>query len=217
VDGNTPLLPFWNTPTSFWTTNGVRDTAVLGYAYPETQRWNFPSDDAYRRAVNKTVSLLYSSSARKSLTGATGQEGGVFAHVLGPESAYTDWTILTEGSHSEFTASFYVRFSFIGIESANGTPEVGSWIGILPSSNQHGGSASTKREDSADSRLKGTVSLTASLLDQIAAGNLRSLDARDVVPFLTNKLTWEVYVVRLSSPRKHGFINSFANYYRAAS
>ncbi|KAF2663037.1 Di-copper centre-containing protein [Lophiostoma macrostomum CBS 122681] len=194
VDAETPLLPFWNTPSSYWTTNGVRNTTVLGYAYPETQRWNYPSDDAYRRAVNKTVSSLYSSSVRKSLTGETGQAGGVFGHILDQESAYTDWTIFTEGSRADFTASFYVRFSLIGVESANGTPEVGSWVVILPSPNKDSGSASTKRESSTDLGFKGTVSLTASLLDQIAAGNLSSLDAGDVVPFLTNKLTWEVYM-----------------------
>ena len=52
VDGDTPLKPFWKTENSFWTSNDVRNTVDLGYAYPETQRWNYPTEKEYRIAVN---------------------------------------------------------------------------------------------------------------------------------------------------------------------
>jgi tyrosinase len=42
------------------------------------------------------------------------------------------------------------------------------------------------------------VSLTASLLDEVTAGRLRSLEPEDVVPYLKEKLSWTVISVRIS-------------------
>jgi tyrosinase len=53
----------------------------------------------------------------------------------------------------------------------------------------------SKRATVEDMTLHGTVSLTSSLLDQIEAGNLQSLDEKDVVPFLKDKLSWKIYGV----------------------
>ncbi|KAK1757866.1 hypothetical protein QBC47DRAFT_319522 [Echria macrotheca] len=63
-DQNTPLSPFWDKSGSkFWTSAQVKDSAAtFGYAYPETQKWNFPSTQAYQASLRQTVISLYGSN-----------------------------------------------------------------------------------------------------------------------------------------------------------
>ena len=44
VDALWGLPPFWKNGTTFYSSEDIRHTDILGYAYPETQHWTFPSE-----------------------------------------------------------------------------------------------------------------------------------------------------------------------------
>jgi tyrosinase len=59
-DQNTPLVPFMNnTASKFWTSADIKDTKVLGYAYPETQSWRYTNRDLYQKSLRTLVTALY--------------------------------------------------------------------------------------------------------------------------------------------------------------
>jgi tyrosinase len=68
------LPPFWDkTGANFWTPAQVKTTTTFGYAYPETQRWQFPTTQAYQTALRQNIVNLYGGNAftafAESLTG----------------------------------------------------------------------------------------------------------------------------------------------------
>ncbi|KAF2187121.1 Di-copper centre-containing protein [Zopfia rhizophila CBS 207.26] len=190
VDADTPLSPFWNTPNTFWTTNGVRDTTVLGYAYPETKRWTYESPEKYKEGVNAAVANLYSASARARLTG-NAVTGGDLKHI-NADNSFMDWSINMQASPVLLPGTLTVRFSLIGEFSSDPVAEVGAWHVLIPE-NHEMERRKVEQDSIPELKLKGTVSLTASLLDDIAAGKLESLNQNQVLPYLKQKLTWKVY------------------------
>ncbi|KAF2793120.1 Di-copper centre-containing protein [Melanomma pulvis-pyrius CBS 109.77] len=194
VDGNTPLSPFWTTSTTFWTSNDVQDTISLGYAYPETQSWLYSSSSSYRTAVNATIAQLYSSSVRNMLSAGVGENGHDFNHLI-VDGSFTDWSVELSAVSSTLPPTFQVRFSFIGDFSSDPVKDVGMWNVMMPSTHRdhQTKTESRKRASTLEKNMKGSVALTANLLDCIAAGQLGSLGKDDVVPFLKSKLTWLVY------------------------
>lgn len=58
----TGLTPFWESSDSFWTSEGVRKTGTFGYAYPETQPWNFSTPQQYNSNIRATIRQLYGGS-----------------------------------------------------------------------------------------------------------------------------------------------------------
>ncbi|KAF3001808.1 hypothetical protein E8E13_002868 [Curvularia kusanoi] len=198
VDGNTPLLPFRISPGVFWTTNEAMNWRRFGYDYAETRN----TDPAAARA---TVAQLFSGTARERL--ASGQMNGVFAtqdslldDADDSAAAYTDWNIKAAAAPEFLPASFSVQFSLVGDFSSDKATNVGMWAVLMPGG--HGedelvGSAGEEKimggVSAAERTRSGTVSLTSSLLDQVESGALESLDERDVVPFLKDKLSWKVY------------------------
>lgn len=63
----TALTPFWESSDEFWTSDGVRKTGTLGYAYPETQSWNFATPAEYSANVRATVRRIYGGSSLGSI------------------------------------------------------------------------------------------------------------------------------------------------------
>jgi tyrosinase len=57
-DVNSSLKPF-RLQAGFWTSTVVSETESLGYAYPETERWNFLTTQLYQRSIRETVGRLY--------------------------------------------------------------------------------------------------------------------------------------------------------------
>ncbi|KAF1999331.1 Di-copper centre-containing protein [Amniculicola lignicola CBS 123094] len=193
-DADSPLPPFWRTESRFWTANDCRDTTTLGYAYPETTSWNFASPDLYKASVNASISKMYSMRSRKMLTGRKGTaSGGALNHLM-VNNRYEDWTINTRASPMTMPSTFMVRFYLIGDFSSDPVIDVGVWSVLMPANHDMPApQLKSKRASTLEQTLKGSVSLTASLLDQITAGKLDSLDEREIVPYLTQKLTWKVF------------------------
>lgn len=194
VDGDTPLLPFRRNPGSFWTTNEAMDWRLFGYEYPETQSANSASAQA-------TVAQLYSGNVRERVT--AGQMASVTHHsvFVSNEAEYTDWVINTAAAPLDLPPTFVVQFSLVGDFSSDASTNLGMWSVMMPAGHNEAKrlirevELLSRRATVDDMTLHGTVSLTSSLLDQIEAGNLQSLDEKDVVPFLKEKLSWKVYGV----------------------
>lgn len=194
------MPPFWKDDQSFYTPNEIRNISVLGYAYPETQYWNFPTLDQWRFSVNSTIAYRYSSSARNKLTQRSAKGDTGLSHLLS-DGTFNDWTVKSKVSLSKLPSTFYVVFSFRNGSSSDAGYEVGTWT------RQRTGQPDTtatqqkpKRTDYTRLDAENTMSLTSSLLDRIAAGDLKSLDAKDVVPYLRKHLTWQVKTVSFFIP-----------------
>ncbi|EEB90597.1 hypothetical protein MPER_11172, partial [Moniliophthora perniciosa FA553] len=59
IDRNTNLTPFWNTQSTYWTSNNILDTASLGYTYPEFNNITTSSPGAVQTAIARIVNQLY--------------------------------------------------------------------------------------------------------------------------------------------------------------
>jgi tyrosinase len=198
VSADTALMPFRKAPGGFLTFNDCRDTTVFGYAYPETQRWNFDSDEAYQSAVTTTIATLYSGRTRaQAQMQITSQHLTAFGQTLqDSNNTYTEWTIETQAVASRLPPTFIVSFSLAGLFQSNPIIELGSWMMLMPERND----AHTLKAPSVPERkMNGTTSITSYLIDRINAHELNSLDPYDVVPYLSSYLTWNVYDVSLQS------------------
>jgi tyrosinase len=193
VDEKTLLLPFRKSSGSFWTTSDARNTTTLGYAYPETMKISGQSEEDYQDEVSKAIATLYGSSTRAMLTTNIATAGG--APLLTKDGAFTDWAIDTTALTSGLPPTFVVRFSLVGDFSSDDPVDVGTWTKLMPSSHGHG--SNNKRASTSERPYQGRISLTANLIDCIAAGKLASLNSGDVVPYLKDKLTWKVFSVSL--------------------
>jgi tyrosinase len=192
VDADTDLLPFRKSSGGFWTTNDARNTETFGYAYPETVKTSDSSDEEHQSAVIASIAQLYGSSARRILSAQAAIAGA--STLLAADGTFTDWSIDTKAKPSGLPPTFVVRFSLVGDFSSDPVVDVGTWVKLMPSS--HGKSSNKEGQNSTVERLyQGSVSLTSSLLDQVATGQLNSLAPKDVVPHLKDKLTWKVISV----------------------
>ncbi|KAJ4986034.1 hypothetical protein SVAN01_08512 [Stagonosporopsis vannaccii] len=192
VDKDTPLLPFRRNPGSFWTTNEAMDWKLFGYDYADTGA-------ASSMSAQATVARLYSGNARERLTADL--NGSVKHSLLANVSntTYTDWVINAAAAPLDLPSSFVVQFALVGDFSSDEPINVGMWPVLMPGDHNKAkrslreAESLTARATTAEMTLHGAVSLTTSLLDKIDAGELRSLDENDVVPFLREKLSWKLY------------------------
>jgi tyrosinase len=198
VDVNTPLLPFRKPGGggAFWTPNEVAKTETFGYAYPETLKTATPSEsdgegegdeedeeenegDWFARSVSTSIVQFYSSSARDVVTTSHATGGISTSLLLAADGTFTDWFISTSALAHALPSTFVV----------------GSWVKMMPSTHEE----TRKRSVIVEKTYNSSVSLTSGLLDQVNAGKLGSLEERDVVPFLTERLSWKVVGVSYKS------------------
>ncbi|KAF2636144.1 Di-copper centre-containing protein [Massarina eburnea CBS 473.64] len=181
LDANMQMQPFWKDEKSFYTPNDIRNTSIFGYAYPETQYWKYASDEEWRAAVNSSIALQYSSSARAMLKSGK-QDGSSLTHLL-KDNSFIDWTINIKASTLDMPPIFQMMFSLSDPSSLDLSMEVGSWLYQM---------SGHRDELELEQKIEGSIGLTSSLLDQIATDKLRSLDANDVMSYLKTHLTWKI-------------------------
>ncbi len=80
------LTPFWKDNSTFHTSETAKDTIPLGYAYPETQPWNYSTQALYQKSVRAALKKLYGATVSDSeaitlplpgsLTAAAGSQQG---------------------------------------------------------------------------------------------------------------------------------------------
>jgi tyrosinase len=182
VDVDTALLPFRKATGEYWTTSDVRSTTTFNYAYVDTFKPHNVSDTEHIDAVKATVARLYGSSARAMLTAQLASAGSECLST--GVSNFTDWTIrastLTSGPPA-FVVHFRLRGNGPG---QSGRVDVGTLMKLMSMSHD-----TTPRPDPIPKEsYEGSVSLTATLVDQITDGRLRSLNEADVITFLNEYL-----------------------------
>jgi hypothetical protein len=135
------------------------------------------------------------------LAEASAANGGDLTHLL-TNSTFTDWNIGITASTNYLPGTFRVVFSFLGdVSAGDEEPMVGQWMQLMPKGTNeawktHRRDRRIRRFASLEPTKNGTIMLTPNLLDQVAAGQLASLDASDVVPYLHEHLAWRVTGVR---------------------
>jgi tyrosinase len=199
VSADTKLLPFRNTTGTFLTFNDCRNTTTLGYAYPETQHWNFASDEAYQSDVTSTIANLYGGRTRSQAhLQVVTQIVTAFGQILlDNNNTYTEWMIETQAIASKLPPTFIVSFSLAGMSQFDPIVDIGNWMMLMP---ERINDVHTQDTPSVPERMtNGATSITTHLVDRINAGQLGSLDPNDVVLYLSEHLTWNVYDVSLST------------------
>ncbi|CAN9380981.1 unnamed protein product [Alternaria alternata] len=192
VSADTELVPFKKAPGQFLTFNDCRNTSIFGYAYPETQRWNFASDEAYQRSVAATITNLYGGRTRaQAQVQVTAQHMTAFGQaLLDNNNTYTEWTIETQATASRLPPTFMVSFSLIGIFQSDPIIDLGSWMMLMP---ERDDVRTMDVQSKSENKMNGTTSITTYLVDRVNANELSSLDPNDVVPYLSSYLTWNVH------------------------
>lgn len=67
-DANSDLTPFWLDNSTFHTAESAKSTPSFGYAYPETQSWNFANQALYQQSIRVAIKKLYGSTVLASST-----------------------------------------------------------------------------------------------------------------------------------------------------
>lgn len=60
------LTPFWKDDSTFHTSESAKATVPLGYAYPETQSWNYSTQALYQKSVRAALKKLYGTTTSSS-------------------------------------------------------------------------------------------------------------------------------------------------------
>ncbi|PSN59540.1 Di-copper centre-containing protein [Corynespora cassiicola Philippines] len=191
IDADTPLAPFWRTQDSYWTTNAVRNTTALGYAYPETQHWNFATEEEYRASVNATIARLYSASARQRLAGA--QAGSTVAGIASPEGVFLDWAVRCSVAPMQFPATFRVQVLLADGDSEDDFVEVGSWVVLGLQREDEGEVGEEAVAELVEKSTVGYVGLTGVFMGFVERELLEGLEVMEVLSLLSGSLEWRVF------------------------
>ncbi|KAK6535582.1 hypothetical protein TWF694_002037 [Orbilia ellipsospora] len=199
---NTPLTPFHQSGSAYFTSATSGKTQTFGYAYPENNDWNVPADKRVANAI-ATVNRLYSDGTSAGAIGAAmlikmPSVGGNFGTVpanqplnIAPAprflSQYKD-SIVVGGKYNEWNTEIQANaaaldgmfkiYVFLGDAAADMT----QWDTSL----NLVGSFSVLGAHKAVS--KGSVPLTNALLNEVVMGEIADLQTATVTPYLTKKL-----------------------------
>ena len=173
-NATTPLTPFHNGETAFWTSNEVRTTQIFGYDYAETA-----NSSATRQNVITAVNTLY------------GRSNTNMRRTSPQNKIHYEWLANIKVMKYALNAPFFIH-AFIGPFDANPftwsfEPNlVGTHCVFLKSSPVTAFN---------DLFVSATIPLTAALQDSIANGTLKSLDPSDVTPFLANEFQYRITTI----------------------
>jgi len=208
VDTNTNLTPFYHTQTAFWASAGVTDTTKLGYTYPEFNGLDLGNPAAVQKAIAAIVNKLYGSAvfgvlpgrgiapavqepaaaAQQPVAASAEDNHPTIQHAEHGHGYPRDWTARVEFKKFEIGQSFSILL-FLG--SVPEKPEeyltsphyVGGHHAFVNSSPSHCENCQSQK----DLVEEGFVHLSRGILQY---GQLESLDAEVVEPYLTKNLHW---------------------------
>jgi tyrosinase len=204
------LTPFYHTQTAFWASAGVTDTTKLAYRYPEFEGLDTSNPAAVQKAIAAAVNKLYGSAifgvtlaqspavqepvaAAQQPIAAAADDHHPTIHNAG-HGYPRDWTARVEVKKFEIGQSFSILL-FLG--SVPEKPEeyltsphfIGAHHAFVNSSPSHCQNCQNQEELVEE----GFVHLSRGILQ---LGQLESLDAAVVEPYLTKDLHWRAVQVR---------------------
>ncbi|CZR68874.1 related to tyrosinase precursor (monophenol monooxygenase) [Phialocephala subalpina] len=188
-DINSPLRPFHQTVTGdFWTSASARSTESFGYVYPETV---LGSSINVTNQVIVAINTLYGPTA----TSLANLKARNLATRQSQDSAtmHTEWIANIRVQKYALKAPFFVHI-FVGPFN----PDPFSWsfepnlAGTQAIFVKAASSMPATCNCDLDQVVAATIPLTDSLAENIASGNLKSMDASDVAAFLAQNLKYRV-------------------------
>lgn len=188
------LTPFWNSQTTYWDSEGIKTTGVLGYSYPEFNGLDLGKPNAVKTAIDSYVDKHYSAGRRSlSLLRARPSTEGVQAQ--GGSNVINDWSTRIHVKKYELSGSFSVLI-FLGEvpedpEQWSTSPSfVGAHYAFV---NSAVGQCDNCRNQ-ADLVVEGFVHLTLAIEEH---SGLPSYEASVVRPYLKDNLSWRILTVRV--------------------
>lgn len=179
-----PLTPFhMNADGDMWTSTTSRNCSSFGYTYPELM--NNPSNATFTSTLNK----LYKPTT-PGLPDNTNTTLPVPGNSTNTTTSATDW-LCEVHMPTDIKISYSVR-AFLGPPPTDPTlwPTAPNYIGQLAS-------MSSSRM-SSDIIVSGTISLTSTLAQKYAAGELKSLAKQDVAAYLKEQFHWRIQALDFS-------------------
>jgi len=173
-----PLEPFHsNTERVIYNSDAVRNHIPLGYTYPELQRWNYNSDEAYIISIRTAVHNLYGDHQNAAVIQAVATYGDYIVNIKYERFAlegnpFTVVILLNEkvvGSVYNFSAKSYVGDGH--------------------------GCQNCARQQQANEEATGQVAITSALVAHYLDDDndaLTEFDTEAISKYLREKLDWKV-------------------------
>ena len=221
-DKYTDLTPFYKDSNKFWNADGVQNTEVFGYAYPETQKWKFRDVESYKTDIKAQLKSLYRDGSLASMIQATqqGQAKSTMAVLepraielaqkplttvkrkledLAPQKRYLEWLTNLKVQKHALNDTFNVHV-FIGpIEEENPIlwPVSPNHVGAFSVLGAPEDSGCAKCQEDRENRVEvsGQIPLTIALAERYLAEKIDDLTPASVRPYLQQNLHWRVALV----------------------
>ncbi|KAM3437318.1 hypothetical protein MY4824_003859 [Beauveria thailandica] len=207
-DSTSPLVPFYDTPDTFWTSDTSRTTEVFGYTYADTHP-HVGDRAALQQSLVRKINTWYGASSPAGIAAKDSQlrvaalqrTGGPWSTKASKGRPNVKLTaedppvdkIVKAGSYTEWIANVQVN-----VEALEGVFEVHFFVGKPAddsadwalSPNQIGTVSifAMNRSTGSQSKISGTLPLTSALMKLVATGALADLDPSSVTPFLKRAL-----------------------------
>ncbi|KAJ4153472.1 hypothetical protein LMH87_009957 [Akanthomyces muscarius] len=207
-DSTSPLVPFYATPDTFWTSDTSRTTEIFGYTYIDTHL-HVGDRVAQQQSLVRKINSWYGTSSPAGIAAKDSQ-----LRVAALENTGRPWStkaskgmpnirltamdppvdkIVKAGEYTEWIANVQVN-----VEALEGVFDVHFFAGAPAdnsadwalSPNQIGTVAifAMNRSTGSQSKISGTLPLTSALMKLVATGALPNLEPASVTPFLRRTL-----------------------------
>lgn len=204
-DSTTPLVPFYATEDTFWTSDTSRTTEPFGYSYADTHL-HVGDRSALKQSLIRKINTWYGASSPAGIA----KDAQLRAAAL--QSAGQPWQAKTEGPNVKLAAddppahkiiqsgeyTEWIANAQVNVEALDGTYGIHFFIGQPSndpeewnlSQNQIGsvGIFAMNMSTGSQSKISGTLPLTSALMKLVATDALPNLYPKAVTPFLRRNL-----------------------------
>lgn len=207
-DSSSPLVPFYATSDTFWTSETSRTTEIFGYTYTDTGL-HVGDRGALEQSLVRKINSWYGASSPAGIVAKDSQlRVTALQRTGGPWSTKASkgvpnikltamdppaYKIVKAGEYREWIANVQVN-----VEALEGVFDVHFFVGAPAdnsadwalSPNQIGTVAifAMNRSTGSKAKISGTLPLTSALMKLVATGALPNLDSSAVRPFLQRTL-----------------------------
>ncbi|XXG94702.1 ammonium transporter Amt1 [Hypoxylon texense] len=217
-DSQTALTPFFSNATHFWTSDAVRDLEIFNYTYADvanktradvtalinsrygnfTPASMFLTTDGTQRHHSRHAGhqSQHPSQAKPHRSNGLSWNSQTSTHpslsAVFKGNKYREWIANVRVSKQAMGGSFSVHL-FLGEVPSDPTswPVASNLVGTLGIF-AHRGKHGMSHGMSVDRKVAGTIPMTSALMQMASLGEVPSLHAEDVVPFLQSNLEFRI-------------------------
>ncbi|KAJ6568852.1 hypothetical protein B0H19DRAFT_1373291 [Mycena capillaripes] len=194
---NTDLTPFWASQTTYWASTQVQTTTSLNYTYPEfngldigQSRCGARTDSAENYEFDNRWFVSTTVTANPHTNPVNNEQSRDWTARIQVEKYALNgsfFIVIFLGPVPSDSSEWYTSPSFVGSHFVFANPQV---LGAQAQGDGH--CANCQHQAAARIVVEGFVHLNTALARVIADSNenLTSFDPADVVPYLTERLSW---------------------------